>query len=288
MKSKKDSSSAGRGRFDEGISAYLREISKIPLLSPAEELYFARKSRAGDESGRQKLIVSNLRLVVSIAKKYAYYGMPLLDLIEEGNLGLMKAVEKFDAERGFKFSTYATWWITQSITRALADYSRIIRIPVYMADKVMRYKRTFSELSIKLGRNPTVEEVAKKLETTAEEVTKLHGYSQGVASLESSIGVENDVELVNIIGDSGVIDASAVVANIFRDQKLTTLLGQLPERERKIIGFRYGLEDGASHTLEETGNHFGLTRERVRQIQALVIRKLRKYIAEHPEDFADF
>ncbi len=270
----------------DGISAYIQEISRIPLLSPREEVRLSRKAKKGHEDSRQTLIVSNLRLVVSIAKKYLHYGLPLLDLIEEGNLGLMKAVEKFDPERGFKFSTYATWWIRQAITRALSNSGRIIRIPVYMADNVMKYKKVTQQLYQKKGQRPSLEDIAEEMGVKVEQARRFHEYSQGVTSLEFLVGIEQEVELGSLIAEEDAINNTDPIEQIFRDQELAELLDQLSPREAKILKFRYGLVDGESHTLEETGKAFNLTRERIRQIQTSVIKKLRQYVAEHPDDFS--
>jgi len=270
----------------DGITAYIQEISRIPLLSSREEVRLSRKAKKGHEGSRQTLIVSNLRLVVSIAKKYLHYGLPLLDLIEEGNLGLMKAVEKFDPERGFKFSTYATWWIRQAITRALSNSGRIIRIPVYMADNVMKFKKVMQQLYQKKGQRPSLDEVAEEMGVKVEQARRFHEYSQGVTSLEFLVGIEQEVELGSLIAEEDVIHTQDPIEQIFRDQELAELLDQLSPREAKILRFRYGLADGQSHTLEETGKAFNLTRERIRQIQTSVIKKLRQYVAEHPEDFS--
>ncbi len=272
--------------YADGLAAYLSEISRIPLLAPAEELRLARQIQQGNEDARSKLIVSNLRLVVSIAKKYLHFGLPLQDLIEEGNLGLMKAADRFDPSRGCKFSTYATWWIKQAVTRSLSNYGRTIRIPVYVTDNVSKYKRISYDLYRKLGRQPSIYEIAEEMGCKYEEALRFHEYTQDMASVESIVTIEDDTDVT----DRGGIqlqnaDDDGIVAKILRTQHITQLFSQLDERERNIMKFRYGIEDGISHTLEETGRKFGLTRERIRQIEKETIAKLRVYVAEHPDDF---
>ncbi len=269
---------------ENGLSRYLAEISRVPLLSATEEIRLARAAQAGDGEARRKLIVSNLRLVVSIAKKYLYYGLPLLDLIEEGNMGLMKAVERFDPERGCKFSTYATWWIRQAITRALSNYGRTVRIPVYVTDNVARYKKTAEEIYSRTGRHPDAEEVAEALGIKINEAKKLESFVQEVAPLDH---IESTSEgLSRGIPESLEPSASnAAIQQIEIDQQLQELMKELTEREANIIRYRYGLMDGKAHTLEETGRRFGLTRERIRQIENDVMKRLRSFVREHADDF---
>ena len=274
--------------YDNSISAYLREISRQPLLSHEEEVELAKRMEAGDQEARKKLITANLRLVVSVANKYLHYGLPLLDLVEEGNLGLIKAVDRFDYKKGYKFSTYATWWIRQSVSRFLANYGRTIRIPVYMTENVIKYKQTVQRLYKQWGHKPTVEEIANELETTPEEIAELHKYSQRIASLEASVSDENSVELGDLIEDTRSLDPVDIVAKVFRDQKLKQMLDGLTEREAEILKFRYGLIDGDPHTLKETGKRLGLTRERIRQIETKALNKLRKHIALNNIDFEEF
>jgi RNA polymerase primary sigma factor len=269
---------------ENGLSTYLAEISKVPLLAPVEEINLARRAKAGDAVARRKLIVANLRLVVSIAKKYLYYGLPLLDLIEEGNLGLMKAVDRFDPERGCKFSTYATWWIRQAVTRSLSNHGRTVRIPVYITDNVARYKKIAEELYIRTGRQPELEEVAKELGVRIEEAKRLQEFVDVVSPIEKiqtsdttlSRGIPEGIEPRRF---------DTTIQQIELDQQMEELMGQLTDREANIIRYRYGLTDGQVHTLEETGKHFGLTRERIRQIEKDVMKRLRVYVGDHPEDF---
>jgi RNA polymerase primary sigma factor len=269
---------------DNGLSIYLAEISRIPLLSPTDEVRLAKAAQAGDGAARRKLTVSNLRLVVSIAKKYLYYGLPLQDLIEEGNLGLMKAVDRFDPDRGCKFSTYATWWIRQAITRALSNYGRTVRIPVYVTDNVARYKKAVEEYYKRTGKYPDVEQVAKQLDIKVTEAKKIQEFVHDVSPLET-------METVNEDGGRGIPESlqphklDDAIVQFERDQEIDRLMEQLTEREANILRFRYGLEDSRAHTLEQTGRKFGLTRERIRQIEKDAMRRLRGFVQEHAEDF---
>ena len=269
----------------DGLNSYLGQISKIPLLSPAEEIRLAKRMRKGDEEARKILVISNLRLVISIAKKYLYYGLPLLDLVEEGNLGLLKAVDRYDPGRKCKFSTYATWWIRQAITRSLSNYGRTIRIPVYVTDSISKYKRTAQILYERDGKEPGVEEVAEEMGVEYEKALKLHEYALGVPSLESLMHVEEDGEVVGAEIAHQIREEEDVVSRILRGQRLNQLMEQLTPRESSILKHRYGLDDGEAHTLEETGKQFNLTRERIRQIENEVIHKLKIYVAEHSAEF---
>lgn len=269
---------------ENALSAYLTEISKVSLLSSHEENYLARKAQAGDGESRRGLIVANLRLVVSIAKKYLYYGLPLLDLIEEGNMGLMKAVDRYDPERGCKFSTYATWWIRQAVTRSLSNYGRTVRIPVYVTDNIARYKKTAEALYIKSGKHPDAEEVAEAMGIKLKEAEKLRAFVEDVSILERIETMDGD----NGRGIPESLEPSQLDEAIVQfqlDQQMEELMKELTPRESNIIRFRYGLADGKGHTLEETGKEFSLTRERIRQIEKDVMKRLRTYITEHQEDF---
>ena len=260
---------------DDPVRMYLKEIGKVPLLSPDEEIELAKKIELGDEEAKKKLAESNLRLVVSIAKRYAGRGMQLLDLIQEGNLGLIKAVEKFDYRKGYKFSTYATWWIRQAITRAIADQARTIRIPVHMVETINRLVRTQRQLVQKLGREATPEELAKELDMPVERVREILKISQEPVSLETPIGEEEDSHLGDFIQDDNVpVPAEAAAFTLLKEQ-LVEVLGTLTEREQKVLCLRFGLEDGRARTLEEVGKEFDVTRERIRQIEAKALRKLR-------------
>ena len=260
---------------DDPVRMYLKEIGKVPLLSPDEEIELAKKIELGDEEAKKKLAGSNLRLVVSIAKRYAGRGMQLLDLIQEGNLGLIKAVEKFDYRKGYKFSTYATWWIRQAITRAIADQARTIRIPVHMVETINRLVRTQRQLVQKLGREATPEELAKELDMPVERVREIMKISQDPVSLETPIGEEEDSHLGDFIQDNNVeVPADAATYTLLHEQ-LMDVLSTLTEREQKVLRLRFGLDDGRPRTLEEVGRQFNVTRERIRQIEAKALRKLR-------------
>ena len=260
---------------DDPVRMYLKEIGKVPLLSPDEEIELAKKIELGDEEAKKKLAESNLRLVVSIAKRYAGRGMQLLDLIQEGNLGLIKAVEKFDYRKGYKFSTYATWWIRQAITRAIADQARTIRIPVHMVETINRLVRTQRQLVQKLGREATPEELAKELDMPVERVREIMKISQDPVSLETPIGEEEDSHLGDFIQDNNVeVPADAATYTLLHEQ-LMDVLSTLTEREQKVLRLRFGLDDGRPRTLEEVGRQFNVTRERIRQIESKALRKLR-------------
>ena len=260
---------------DDPVRMYLKEIGKVPLLSPDEEIELAKKIELGDEEAKKKLAESNLRLVVSIAKRYAGRGMQLLDLIQEGNLGLIKAVEKFDYRKGYKFSTYATWWIRQAITRAIADQARTIRIPVHMVETINRLVRTQRQLVQKLGREATPEELAKELDMPVDRVREIMKISQDPVSLETPIGEEEDSHLGDFIQDNNVeVPADAATYTLLHEQ-LMDVLSTLTEREQRVLRLRFGLDDGRPRTLEEVGRQFNVTRERIRQIEAKALRKLR-------------
>ena len=260
---------------DDPVRMYLKEIGKVPLLSPDEEIELAKKIELGDEAAKKKLAEANLRLVVSIAKRYVGRGMQLLDLIQEGNLGLIKAVEKFDYRKGYKFSTYATWWIRQAITRAFADQARTIRIPVHMVETINRLVRTQRQLVQKLGREATPEELAKELDMPVDRVREIMKISQDPVSLETPIGEEEDSHLGDFIQDDNVeVPADAATYTLLHEQ-LMEVLSTLTEREQKVLRLRFGLDDGRPRTLEEVGRQFNVTRERIRQIEAKALRKLR-------------
>ena len=260
---------------DDPVRMYLKEIGKVPLLSPDEEIELAKKIELGDEAAKKKLAEANLRLVVSIAKRYVGRGMQLLDLIQEGNLGLIKAVEKFDYRKGYKFSTYATWWIRQAITRAIADQARTIRIPVHMVETINRLVRTQRQLVQKLGREATPEELAKELDMPVDRVRDIMKISQDPVSLETPIGEEEDSHLGDFIQDDHVeVPADAATYRLLHEQ-LMEVLSTLTEREQKVLRLRFGLDDGRPRTLEEVGRQFNVTRERIRQIEAKALRKLR-------------
>ena len=254
---------------------YLKDIGKVPLLSVDEEIELAQKMQEGDEAAKKRLSEANLRLVVSIAKRYVGRGMLFLDLIQEGNLGLMKAVEKFDYRKGFKFSTYATWWIRQAITRAIADQARTIRIPVHMVETINRLTRASRILLQQLGREPTPEEIAKELNMDEDRVREIQKIAQDPVSLETPIGEEEDSHLGDFIEDDRATTPSDSVAFTMLKEQLLGVLDTLTPREEKVLRLRYGIDDGKPRTLEEVGKEFNVTRERIRQIEAKALRKLR-------------
>lgn len=261
--------------IDDPVRMYLKEIGKVPLLSADEEVELAKRMEKGDIEAKKKLAEANLRLVVSIAKRYVGRGMLFLDLIQEGNLGLIKAVEKFDYKKGYKFSTYATWWIRQAITRAIADQARTIRIPVHMVETINKYVRVQRQLLQELGREPQPEEIAKQMNMPVDRVREIQKISLEPVSLETPIGEEEDSHLGDFIQDDNVpVPAEAAAFTLLREQ-LDEVLGTLTEREQKVLKLRFGLEDGRARTLEEVGKEFKVTRERIRQIEAKALRKLR-------------
>ena len=268
--------------IDDPVRMYLKDIGKIPLLDPEREAYLAERIALGDQDAKNELVEANLRLVVSIAKKHVGRGMYFLDLIQEGNLGLMKAVDKFDHTKGYKFSTYATWWIRQAITRAIADQARTIRIPVHMVETIHRVSRASRQLLQEYGREPTTDEIAEKLGMSADKVREIMKASQDPVSLETPIGEEDDSHLGDFIpDDSSPTPAEAVSYQLLREQ-LNKVLHTLTPREEMVITLRFGLEDGRTRTLEEVGKEFNITRERIRQIEAKALRKLRHQSRSKP------
>lgn len=258
------------------IRAYLQEIGRIPLLTAEEEVYLAKQIEMGDQDSAQHLTTANLRLVVSLAKKYANRGLDLLDLIQEGNVGLMRAVEKFDYRKGYKFSTYATWWIRQAITRAIADQARTIRIPVHMIETINQYTKALNELSLKLQRQPTDEEVAEYMGLDLEKILEIKNISQVPTSLQMTIGDDANSELADIIADESATSPEKYAEYTYLKKQLKEALNELNDRERKVLELRFGLEDGIARTLEEVGQEFNVTRERIRQIEAKALKKLRE------------
>lgn len=261
--------------INDPVRMYLKEIGKIPLLTSQEEINLAQRMAAGDEEAHNKMVEANLRLVVSIAKRYVGRGLPLLDLIQEGNLGLIKAVGKFDYTKGYKFSTYATWWIRQAISRAIADHARTIRIPVHMVETMNRVTRATHDLVQELGRDPTPDEIAKKLHLSTEKVEEIMRVSQEPISLETPVGEEDDSHLGDFIQDEDAFEPSDAASYAMLREQLADVLKTLTPREEKVLRLRYGLADGRMHTLEEVGAEFDVTRERIRQIEAKALRKLR-------------
>lgn len=262
--------------IDDPVRMYLKEIGKVPLLSSEDEIELAKKIEEGSQYAKKKLAEANLRLVVSIAKRYVGRGMLFLDLIQEGNLGLIKAVEKFDYRKGYKFSTYATWWIRQAITRAIADQARTIRIPVHMIETINKQVRISRQLLQELGREPTPEEIAEQMDVPVERVREIQKISQDPVSLETPIGEEEDSHLGDFIQDEDIEQPSEAAARTLLKEQINEELATLTEREQKVLRLRFGLDDGRARTLEEVGKEFQVTRERIRQIEAKAIRKLRQ------------
>ncbi|HWR29585.1 MAG TPA: RNA polymerase sigma factor RpoD [Negativicutes bacterium] len=261
--------------IDDPVRMYLKEIGRVPLLNADEEIKLAKRMEAGDEEAKRRLAEANLRLVVSIAKRYVGRGMLFLDLIQEGNLGLIKAVEKFDYNKGYKFSTYATWWIRQAITRAIADQARTIRIPVHMVETINKLIRVSRQLLQELGREPAPEEIAKEMDVSVERVREIMKIAQEPVSLETPIGEEEDSHLGDFIEDQDAPAPAEAASFMLLKEQLEEVLETLTPREEKVLRLRFGLDDGRARTLEEVGQHFGVTRERIRQIEAKALRKLR-------------
>ena len=265
---------------DDSVRLYLREIGKIPLLNAEEELELAHRVIAGDKKAKDKMAEANMRLVVSIAKRYSGRGLDFLDLIHEGNTGLLRAVEKFDPDKGFKFSTYATWWIRQAITRAIADQARTIRIPVHMVETINKLLRTQRRMTQELNREPTIEELAKELDMEPEKVEYVIKIKQDISSLDAGVGRDGDEEdsvLGDFIEDEDTVSPEDSATNQLLKEQVNDVLSSLSDREQKIVRMRFGLDNGKSHTLEEVGQEFAVTRERIRQIEAKALAKLRKH-----------
>ncbi len=262
------------------IKAYLKDVRPIPLLTAEEEITLSRRIQKGDKDARNQMIRSNLRLVISIAKRYVNLGVPLSDLIEEGNIGLMKSVEKFDPDRGFRFSTYAAWWIKQGISRAIIDQGKMIRVPVYMNEDILKYKKIVEKLTHQYKRKPTVGEVAKKLKVSVDKVRELENSIAKMSSLDAPIGEEGDGQVKDIIQDFNILAPDEELEKFFDKERAIGYLDLLNERERKILEMRYGLSDGEARTLAEIAKALGISRERVRQIEAGTIKKIRQIIEQ--------
>jgi len=271
--------------MSDPIRSYLRDIKEIPLLNARQEIELATKIRRGDAKAKRQMTLSNLRLVINIAKRYAHLGVPLLDLIEEGNLGLMKAVTKYNPKKGYRFSTYGAWWIRQYITRAIANQGKTVRIPVYMTELLSKFKRITEELSQTLGRRPTASELARRMRLPVERIERLQELvtSSQTTSLETPVGEEGETEMIDLLQDESIPSPQEDISRFLQHERIDALLQKMNERERRVIVLRYGLEDGISRTLGETAKFFNITRERVRQIEVVAIRKLRALIdAEEP------
>ena len=264
----------------DAIKLYLKDIKNIPLLTAKEELELAKKIKKGSRKARAKMIRSNLRLVINIAKRYSYLGVPIMDLIEEGNLGLMKAVEKYNPKRGYRFSTYAAWWIRQYITRAIANQGKTIRIPVYMVETAMRFKKVSEQLQMELRRKPTLKEIAKRLRLSLKKVRRLNRMAAKISSLNAPIGQEGTAEFMDLIEDENVSTAADELIEFLKKEHVGELLEKMTPREKKILTLRFGLKDGIPRTLGATAKKFGITRERVRQIENAAMRKLREHITQ--------
>ena len=271
----------------EPIRAYLKDIKTIPLLSAKQEIELAKKIQRGDAAAKRQMTLSNLRLVINIAKRYSHLGVPLLDLIEEGNLGLMKAVIKYNPRKGYRFSTYGAWWIRQYITRAIANQGKTVRIPVYMTELLSKFKRMSEELAQKLGRRPTSSEIARRMRLPLERIERLQELvaSAQATSLESPVGEEGETEMIDLLQDESTPSPQEDIGRFLQHERINAFLKKMNERERRVLTLRYGLEDGLSRTLGETAKFFGITRERVRQIEVVAIRKLRALmVSEEPPE----
>jgi RNA polymerase primary sigma factor len=263
----------------DALKLYIKDIKDIPLLTPEDELKTARRVKQGDPQARRKMIRSNLRLVINIAKQYANFGVPLLDLISEGNLGLMKAVSKFNPKLGYRFSTYAAWWIKQHVTRALADQGKTVRIPVYMVETLTRFRKVNERLTHRLRRKPKVAELAKSMKLPIAKIKELMQMDQGTTSLDQPIGEEGEASIMDLIEDPKMSSSQDHINDLFRSERIQSLLGRMSAREREILELRFGLRDGEMHTLNEAAKRFSITRERVRQIEAAALKKLRVLVS---------
>lgn len=266
------------------IRLYLKDIKNLPLLTPEEEVDLAKRIKRGDKLARHKMIQSNLRLVINIAKRYSGLGVSILDLIEEGNLGLMKAVEKFNYKRGYRFSTYAAWWIRQYISRAIANQGKTVRIPVYITEMMARFKKVTEHLTNSLKRKPRLSEISKRIRLPMKRVKLLNKMMTGISSLNAPIGEEGTTEFMNLIEDESIISAVDGLSNFLMQERIKGLLDKMSKRERKILSLRFGLKDGVPHTLRDTAKHFGITRERVRQIESAAMRKIREMMLQQERE----
>jgi RNA polymerase primary sigma factor len=266
------------------IKAYIKDVRPIPLLTPEEEVELAKKIKKGDEEARENMIRANLRLVISIAKRYVGLGVPLSDLIEEGNIGLMKSVEKFDHTRGYRFSTYAAWWIKQGISRAIIDQGKMIRVPVYMNEEIIKYKKAVEKLIHKLKRKPRIGEIAKRLKIAVDKVRDLENAISSMSSLDAPIGEDGDGQVKDIIQDESIMAPDEALEGFFNKERAVEFLNLLNKRERKIIDMRFGLTDGETHTLAEIADELGVSRERVRQIESATIKKIRQTFKQQEDN----
>ncbi len=268
----------------DAIRLYLKDIKKLELLTPEEEISLANKIKKGDKKARNKMIQSNLRLVISIAKKYSHLGVSMMDLIEEGNLGLMKAVDKFNPKKGYRFSTYGAWWIRQYVSRAIANQGKTVRMPVYVIELLMRYKKVTENLTTSLKRKPKLNEIAKRMKLPIKRVKQLSKMVTGTTSLNTPVGEEGSTEFMDMIEDENTPTAIDGLTHFFTQERLKVLLAKMSKREQKILTIRFGLKDGIPHTLRDTAKHFGITRERVRQIESAAMRKMREHMIEQDKE----
>jgi RNA polymerase primary sigma factor len=268
----------------DAIRLYLKDIKRLNLLTAEEEIDLANRIKRGDRQARAKMIQSNLRLVINIAKKYSHLGVSMLDLIEEGNLGLMKAVEKFNPKKGYRFSTYAAWWIRQYISRAIANQGKTVRMPVYIIELMMRFKKATENLTNSFKRKPKVEEIAKRMKLPVKRVRQLNRIASGISSLNAPVGEEGSTEFMDLIEDENMTTAVDGLSNFLTQERVKGLLEKMSKREQKILSLRFGLKDGTAHTLRDTAKHFGITRERVRQIEAAAMKKMRELMMQQDRE----
>ena len=263
----------------ESLKAYLKDIRNIPLLTPKEEFELAKKVKRGDKEARKQMIRANLRIVINIAKRYAYFGLPLMDLIEEGNMGLMRAVDKFNPLRGFRFSTYSAWWIRQAIGRAISDQSRLIRLPVYMGETIYKWKKANESLSQKLGRLPNDDELAKAMKVSVKKLKKVNSWVSKTSSLEAPIGEEGEDKVRDMVEDTNAESPQEKISKVMDKERISGLLDHMTERERRILDLRFGLQDEEQHTLAQIAKKLKVSRERIRQIEKIALKKLRKLVS---------
>ena len=268
----------------DAIRLYLKDIKKLPLLTAEEEIYLAKRIKKGDKQARQKMIQSNLRLVINIAKKYSHLGVAMLDLIEEGNMGLMKAVEKFNPDKGYRFSTYAAWWIRQYISRAIANQGKTVRMPVYIIELMMRFKKVTESLTNVLKRKPRLAEIAKRMRIPMKRVKQLNKMASGISSLNAPVGEEGSTEFMDLIEDENMVSAMDGLSNFLMQERIKGVLDKMTSREQKILSLRFGLKNGIPHTLMDTAKHFGITMERVRQIDNAAMKKMRELMIQQDRE----
>jgi RNA polymerase primary sigma factor len=269
----------------DAIRLYLKDIKKLPLLTAEEEITLAKKIKRGDKAARAKMIQSNLRLVINIAKRYSHLGVSMLDLIEEGNIGLMKAVEKFNPKKGYRFSTYAAWWIRQYISRAIANQGKTVRMPVYVIELLMRYKKVTEHLTNSLKRKPRLSEVAKRMKLPMKRAKQLSKMVSGISSLNAPVGEEGSTEFMDLIEDESIVSAVDELSNFFTAERIRLILEKMSKREQKILTLRFGLKGGSPQTLRDAAKRFGITRERVRQIESAAMRKMREFMLQQEKEF---